>query len=763
MRLTLHHFKCYDEYAIDLDQQGLTLIKGPSGGGKSSLLVALAWVLYGGIRNVAAHSGGQCWVKLEYRSLTIYRQKKPELLRVLDGETLYEGDAAQTLINQHFGTKEVWYGSCYLPQNTSHSLLELSNADRMQLLTSMAFGEDQPDIYLRRLEEEIAITKKALAEQENGYKRIQAQVDLLNQQFKVHQSYLNLELDLNQEQTQAKQQLLVLQGQLKQQRQQFGAQQLRRQELEQAKQELITLKYVSVEVCERDLEELQRLMTRADNESLVRQVYHQRKNLLDRQQQLKELLSEDSSIVSERDLLLAEQQHRQYMSEKTKCEKYCSYNSDKVDDLLSKLNQYQAEYKRRQKVDELSRLDFDPDGLSSEERRKQIEQLNQQLAQLKIGLTVLTCPQCHAALRVEKGQLQSSNINSVSPEEIETIKGQLRRLQTNEQNAGKYEQLAPLLQQPTQEVPSEWNLSRVEMARKELSSIKFVTPIDIERIRKDKQSTEARKELDEIENRLSQIKPVELPAEGVKVDLVKKDIAKIKLKRDNIIKTNQRIERLEEIIKTTVLDENLEAQISSCESQITQLTKRQNELEKIKRAGQLWIELQEFQRQLNQNEQGVKQQLVELQRLEQLRKIALEVECELLEGTVGDLNQSLAVILERLFVEPIDVRLSLYKNLKTSDRIKQTVNLVINYKGAEYDHVNQLSGGEGDRISLALTLAMCQLVQAPFLLLDESLSSLDENAKEAAVETIRRIIPNKAIYLVAHDIVEGIFDREISV
>ena len=154
---------------------------------------------------------------------------------------------------------------------------------------------------------------------------------------------------------------------------------------------------------------------------------------------------------------------------------------------------------------------------------------------------------------------------------------------------------------------------------------------------------------------------------------------------------------------------------------------------------------------------------MQLQNLEQLKKIALEVECQTLEETVDELNLSLTVILERLFVDPIMVRLSLYKNLKTSDRVKQSVNLVINYKGVEYDQVNQLSGGEGDRISLALTLAMCQRSKGNFLILDESLSSLDETAKETAVETIRQVLPHKAIFLVAHDIVEGVFDREIAV
>ncbi len=48
-----------------------------------------------------------------------------------------------------------------------------------------------------------------------------------------------------------------------------------------------------------------------------------------------------------------------------------------------------------------------------------------------------------------------------------------------------------------------------------------------------------------------------------------------------------------------------------------------------------------------------------------------------------------------------------------------------------------MSGGEGDRASLALTLALNRLSSCPLLMLDESIASLDLNMKEAAIRTIR--------------------------
>ena len=73
-----------------------------------------------------------------------------------------------------------------------------------------------------------------------------------------------------------------------------------------------------------------------------------------------------------------------------------------------------------------------------------------------------------------------------------------------------------------------------------------------------------------------------------------------------------------------------------------------------------------------------------------------------------------------------------------------------------------MSGGEGDRASLALTLALNRLSSCPILMLDESLASLDLTMKEAAIRTIRENT-NTTVLVIMHDGIEGIYDATISI
>ena len=150
--------------------------------------------------------------------------------------------------------------------------------------------------------------------------------------------------------------------------------------------------------------------------------------------------------------------------------------------------------------------------------------------------------------------------------------------------------------------------------------------------------------------------------------------------------------------------------------------------------------------------------------LEKLKAKAIEVECQVLQTTVDSINLVfISDIATRLFDDPITISLSLFKTLKSKDRVKPTVNLSINYRGGEYDNITQLSGGEGDRISLAITIALARLNSSPFLLLDECMASLDADLKECSVDVLRHFLGNtKTIISVLHEGTEGYFDDIIS-
>lgn len=152
----------------------------------------------------------------------------------------------------------------------------------------------------------------------------------------------------------------------------------------------------------------------------------------------------------------------------------------------------------------------------------------------------------------------------------------------------------------------------------------------------------------------------------------------------------------------------------------------------------------------------------DVQALTNLRIKAVEVECKQLEDTVNNINTVLETTLPVFFKEPISLNLQLYKKMKT-DIMKPGLNLEICYKGCKFDNINSLSGGEGDRISLALLLALNSVSNSPIIILDECVSSLDGDLKENCITAIKSI-PNKTVICVDHDdALEGFYDSIIDI
>ena len=71
MKLKLINFRCYTEKTFDFGEKGLALLSGPSGQGKSSLLMAINFVLYGTGTKVVTYGKTSCCVELEFDDLKI--------------------------------------------------------------------------------------------------------------------------------------------------------------------------------------------------------------------------------------------------------------------------------------------------------------------------------------------------------------------------------------------------------------------------------------------------------------------------------------------------------------------------------------------------------------------------------------------------------------------------------------------------------------------------------------------------------------------
>ena len=77
-----------------------------------------------------------------------------------------------------------------------------------------------------------------------------------------------------------------------------------------------------------------------------------------------------------------------------------------------------------------------------------------------------------------------------------------------------------------------------------------------------------------------------------------------------------------------------------------------------------------------------------------------------------------------------------------------------------------LSGGEKDRISLALTVALACVNPSPVLFLDECMSSLNTDLRENCIDALKKFVvaqTGKTIINIEHSGIEGYYDNVISI
>jgi ABC-type nitrate/sulfonate/bicarbonate transport system ATPase subunit len=152
-----------------------------------------------------------------------------------------------------------------------------------------------------------------------------------------------------------------------------------------------------------------------------------------------------------------------------------------------------------------------------------------------------------------------------------------------------------------------------------------------------------------------------------------------------------------------------------------------------------------------------------ISQLSQLREIIIATRGERLSSFIDAVNMFLNQLLRFIFEDDITAELRLYRENKTNAKIRPVVNFNIYYRGNVYDSHTYLSGGERDRLSLALTVAFSLASHSRILILDECLSSLDETMRETCIKALRRVAPSGVVLNVCHSVIEASHDAIVTV
>ena len=134
MKITLENFLCHENMSLNLGEKGLSLVSGKSGTGKTSILKAIFFALFGEGTKLQTYGKKSTKVTLEFDDLKIVRTKRPNRLVLNDK---YEDATAQEIINKKFG--KTFKTSGYVQQNNLSSFILMSPTDKLAFLEKFAF------------------------------------------------------------------------------------------------------------------------------------------------------------------------------------------------------------------------------------------------------------------------------------------------------------------------------------------------------------------------------------------------------------------------------------------------------------------------------------------------------------------------------------------------------------------------------------------------------------------------------------------------
>jgi ABC-type polar amino acid transport system ATPase subunit len=184
------------------------------------------------------------------------------------------------------------------------------------------------------------------------------------------------------------------------------------------------------------------------------------------------------------------------------------------------------------------------------------------------------------------------------------------------------------------------------------------------------------------------------------------------------------------------------------------------QIEKYKEYEKMLDNWEKFQKQKNELELKEVSDRKRLTSASIFRDKLLEAESISIQNMIENINTHVQLYLEYFFPDnPINVRISAFKENK-KEQTKPSINLEIDYKGIEHD-LTMLSGGELSRIILAFTLALAEIHNSPLILLDECTSSLDQELTNSVISGLKENFGNKLVVLIAHQVVQGCFDKII--
>lgn len=768
----MNNFMTYHKSRVKIPKNSMTLINGPSGAGKTSILEAFMFVLYNTVKKPSKFGTKKCSVWLFVGDFVAYRQHAPKLLKVWNaGEFIQE--EAQQQINARFGIKEVFTAASYMPQGMLSPFLGSNDSVKLEIIREIAFrGGEGAD-----LKEPISLKLEELKKRVIGITaQLELSVETIKRFDRENPSIVSIEKpnDTREAVNKAK----VIRAQI--------------EDIESRIEEAIRAE-TGISMFNSQIQESEELMS-----SLKEKIEAIDKESLDAELEDIELkLSEISKGEIDGEKMAAIQKYKIW-------EDLQRRNNERLESLQLKIGKISDELVQFFKLESI-------DIAHVRELSVKLSGVRQKLTESSILLEQIGCKTLEEAEeKLEEARVAMNEALAAEKEVTEKIA--LARLSNKmkcphcnngvimssdgrslEKYASKSQGLSAMIGGGKEvEVPYidvsyqdgiEASRSATE-AREAFAKIETVVQTAREKssIDSDINPSEAVKKIDVLERYIrldSDIEDLLKQIEESKVNPPEN----IDIKESNAEEKKALEERRDEIRDTFVLYAKLQSSYESAKSKYSNFSSMleslsvktsSDELKKEKALLSQKVDLllhlssssdlaarrSVLQNTMNEKAIEVKRIVKEKEACERLLKLAGKAERLFLQDIVDKINAIISQCLQNLFPDSaISVELSTTTPFKTKSGIRQRFNLKVFYNNTEYSSPNQLSGGERARVSLAITIALNKISGSPFLFLDETLSSLDTELKSEAAALLKKLSETKTCIVISHEETEGLYDN----
>lgn len=799
MKIFLHNFRCWKDASFEFGKNGLVLLNGPSGIGKSSILNAIYFCLYGLGTKIVTNGEKHCSVSIkienEEEEVEVKRTKGPNRLVVVIYKSKfneeYEDDDAQEYIYSIFGKK--FNTTSYITQKMVHSFISMSPSEKLKFLEEISINHEEVDSLKKRVKDSIKNVKESVTS-------VKSKCELLNSDPKIKPDAVVFPLGKFSE--------------IKVKNNETRIKNLKK------KYNTLLLEREDTKLAVRDEEEKERLKNRitleidsciSERDSLPKVDYDGDENLLE----LKNLLL---SIRNNKKLVSEKEKYNESKKEyDTILQNYLNSTEEKKSILQSKLSDIEKDDRDKQKIEKTIKtiekninliekieslqkniIDKNYSSLIKEEELKN-EELKTEEDDINSRINILTCPCCKNSLVYTNGELSQSSLLSVNREEsnkrlseIKSLKSTILKKITDFRREEEYQKNIKnrIIEYKSSIQNDSLDTLDLKILQTNLITLKkqydecIKNTMKIQEINKDLQS------LQKIPSHISSLKTNLLQKESLIKELEKKctddidtdyteyeleeEISKQTVYKQKFIEREKRYKQLVEKIKKLENEHsqikysdtdyknklvNVEEKISEClknrdveDDVYKKITDYKKYIEQLDVYNSWYNKLQEYKK---EEEDSIRS----LSLYEKLYKKISEAESLSLLQTIDRINYYSNFYLEKFFTDnPISIQLLSYKETKKD--IKPLINIEVYYKDMIVG-VDTLSGGEYDRVSLSIVLALNTIFGGPILMLDESISSLDADLTSEIIEVLKENLSDKLTIIVSHQISSGMFDRVI--